>query len=236
MKPKSYWHQTSAQQSGLITNMSTPDLPPSPEAPPQPTTSPSRFDTGELLFRMSFLAVIAVSCFVIWWSLTKVLAPRQKESKELATTVARLSSEVDMIDRKWTKDTIEQLDRKFERIPNHTFADGQEVESWLIELKQQLAALGMDVQAEFGKVVPATTNAADPKLVVIPATLTVDVRPVSGPPGSPSAYRRFLQLNQRLATQEKRADIADLTVSGGTNSINHAVFVLNLWAKGGEAR
>jgi hypothetical protein len=43
-----------------------------------------------------------------------------------------------------------------------------------------------------------------------------------------------VQLAQQLNTEEKRTDMTELTISGGTGSISEAVVVLRLWA--GEER
>jgi hypothetical protein len=54
-------------------------------------------------------------------------------------------------------------------------------------------------------------------------------------PGKESAYQRVLRLAQRLTATQKRADLAELTVFGGTNSISSAVMVFDLWAGEGGA-
>ena len=64
--------------------------------------------------------------------------------------------------------------------------------------------------------------------------LSVEVQPLPAAQIAASPYQRILLLSQRLSTQEKRADLTELTVTGGTNSINHAVFGLHLWAAEGK--
>ena len=68
---------------------------------------------------------------------------------------------------------------------------------------------------------------------MIPATIFLEVHPTTEQPAQPP-YQRLLQLAQQLGAGEKRTDLAELTVWGGTGSVSRATVVLNLWA--GEER
>ena len=45
-----------------------------------------------------------------------------------------------------------------------------------------------------------------------------------------SPYQRLLRLSHLLTSQERRVDLTELTVIAGSNSIQQATLVLNLWA------
>jgi len=193
-------------------------------APTQSGATDSRAWTARLVF----LAAVAGAMILAWWSLTRVLAPCQQQSRELGSTVARLSGEVEDMERKWTKAKAEQLNQKFDAIHAELFGGPLGLAGWLANLKEQVVPLGLTVQADSGNATPLATNGQ--RLVVIPANIAVDVQPTPATQSFPSPYQRLLLLSQHLSAQEKRADLTELTVVGGTNSINRAVFGLNLWA------
>lgn len=182
----------------------------------------------EWLFRALIVLALLGSVSVAWWSLTHVLIPLQVQSRELSTRVSRLSSEVDELELKWARSDAGHVGEKFGQLHSQLFVGEPALETWLNDLKDQAAPLGLDLQADFGKTAVPATN--DFKLAVIPASVTAEVRPSTGVPGQPSPYQRILQFSQSLASSEKRADLTELTVTSGTNSIQHVVFVLNLWA------
>ncbi|HOK76604.1 MAG TPA: hypothetical protein PLW35_02660, partial [Verrucomicrobiota bacterium] len=70
-------------------------------------------------------------------------------------------------------------------------------------------------------------------IATIPATVTVQLKPgePTAPPRSP--YHRLMSLMSHLIQHPRRADIVGIEVNSASNSINHAVANINLWA--GEA-
>ena len=72
------------------------------------------------------------------------------------------------------------------------------------------------------------------KLAMIPATIFLEVRTTTDQSAAQSPYQRLVQMAQQLGAGEKRTDLAELSLSGGTGSVSRAVMVLNLWA--GEER
>ena len=106
------------------------------------------------------------------------------------------------------------------------FADEAELNRWLERLKDDSIPLALELNINFGQVTSEMTNTV--KIGIIPASVSVEVRPLLGLTGTP--YQRLLRLGQQLAAEGKRADLAELTVAGGTNSITRASLVFNLWA------
>ncbi len=188
--------------------------------------SGQRLNLKNWLIRGGVLILITGSVAVAWWSLTQVLVPRQKLSQDLSTHVARLSAQVDDLERQRTSEDAARINSQFEQVPRQLLAGDAALDTWMAKLKEQLSVGGLAVQADFGAAQPLLTNGA--RIAVIPATLTLDAVP--GASGSSSTYHRILQLSHQLSTQDLRADLKELTVTGGTNSIGRAVVALDLWA------
>ena len=91
-----------------------------------------------------------------------------------------------------------------------------------------MVPLALDANAEFGKA--AVSQTPDKKVTTIPATVSIQVKPVEGLESYSSPYQRVLRLTQYLGAGVKRADLVELDVSGSSNSVNRAVAVLNFWA------
>jgi hypothetical protein len=174
------------------------------------------------------LAVVLDSVGLIWWSFGLVLAPRQKQSRELSLKVARLSTEVDDLDRQWTKAQIAQVTNQFSRVDFMLFQGQAGVAACLANLKELAASLALDVGADFGQPSPQTVGGRN--LTVIPATILVAVQPAGPETKPPSPYERILLMGQLLSSETKRADLTELRVDGGANSISRVELVLTYWA------
>jgi len=180
----------------------------------------------EIVFRIINFGLILASLALAWWTFDKRLIPAQQKSRQLASSLAVLSTEVDDMSRKWPKFERDQIRADYQEVRNELFADEVEMERWLMRLEEQASPLALDINVQFGH--PTTqTNQVD-KLAVIPASVTLVVRPTIG--GTQTPYQRMLRLGQQLGAEGKRADLAELTVNGGPLSITKGVLVFNLWA------
>ncbi|PYJ08043.1 MAG: hypothetical protein DME25_02460 [Verrucomicrobia bacterium] len=187
-------------------------------------------DSRQVLSRLAIGVLLAGAIVLTWWSLTKVLGPRQQEVRELGSRVAQLSAQVEDLDRNWSREKAVRVNDSFGEIHSDLFAGRPGLEAWAAGLKDQVEALGLGLQTDFG--VPAVMATNGQRVVAVPATLTVDVRTAAAA-NLPSPYQRILLLSQHLTADEKRADLNELTVVGGTNSIGRAVLGLSLWASEG---
>lgn len=205
--------------------MSNGESAPAPQARPLPRNgTPPR----DWLFRVITLVAVLGSVAVIWWSLVMVLFPRLKQSRDLSSTVSRLSAEVDNLEQQWTKAGPEQVSNQLRQVDLKLFEGRADVGAWLANLGEQAAPLALDARADLG---PASRQTAGGRtLTVIPATVLVEVQPARPEMTNRSAYQRVLQWSQRLWNEDKRADLMELTVVGGTNSIGRVTLVLNCWA------
>src|SRR3954466_7967216 len=84
-------------------------------------TSPRSYK--ELVFRLVILLAFVASMALLWWTSSQVLAPRTNQSRELSTTVARLSSEVEEMERKWSAYEAQQLSNRFDKVQPQLFAN-----------------------------------------------------------------------------------------------------------------
>jgi hypothetical protein len=207
--------------------MSSEDSAPAPEVRPTAPAPPRDAGYRDQLFRAIILVVVLGSVAMIWWSFGRVLSPRQQQSRELSLQVGRLSAEVDDLDRQWTQAQITNVTHQFSQV-NFTLFEGRAgVEAWLANLKELTASLALDVGVDFGE--PSQQTAGGRSLTVFPATVSVKVLPAGPETKPPSPYGRVLMLGQLLSYENKRADLTELTVDGGANSIGRAVLVLNYW-------
>jgi len=163
------------------------------------------------------------------------LAPLQKRSRDLSSAVARLSSDVDNLERKWSQAQAEEVRRHLEQARDELFADEAALQAWLASFRLQAAPLALQAKADFGQPVEQTTGSAE-KLAVIPATVSLDfLAPLDGQEKH-SPYVRLLRLSQRLSVYDKRADLTELKVEAGAGSISSAVLQYGLWAVEGDAQ
>jgi hypothetical protein len=200
---------------------------------PPPVTKKGGFSYSDLVFRVVIMVLVAASVSLLWWSYSRVFAPRIKASHEMNTAVARLSAEVDDLNGKWSSSAIEQINQKFDQVQPSLFAGQPALESWLADFHEQLAALGLDLKTEFQKII--VPDGMENKLLIIPTTVYIELQPGTNSAGM-SSYQRVLQLTQNITAHEQRSDLTELTVDGGTNSISHAVMSFNFWADGKEAK
>ncbi|HZR16105.1 MAG TPA: hypothetical protein VFE51_02155 [Verrucomicrobiae bacterium] len=180
----------------------------------------------EIAFRIINFSLILGSLGLAWWTFSKRMVPMQKRSREAAVSLDSLSTEVDNLARKWPRFEVEQIRSDYKEVRNELFADELELGRWLVRLEEQASPLALDIKVDFGK--STTRSAENEKLAVIPASVTLVVRPTVG--GNQTPYQRMLRLGQQLGAEGKRADLAELTVNGGPLSITKGVLVFNLWA------
>src|SRR5881394_1240973 len=70
----------------------------------------------EVLFRVTVFVVILASVAFAWWAYSQRLIPLQKQSRELTSANSALSTEVDKIDRKWSKEDAELIRARYKEV------------------------------------------------------------------------------------------------------------------------
>jgi hypothetical protein len=186
-------------------------------------------DYKDWIYRGVAFVLICGSLTLAWWSVTQRLMPLQNRSRELSSRVAKLSTEVDDMDRKWSKAQAEQVSRWLEQAHDELFADETALEAWLASVRLQAAPFGLQPKAEFDKPVEKTASKGE-KIAIIPASVSLDFSSVPEGREKPSPYLRLLRLTQRLNSYDKRADLTEVKVEAGSDSINHVMLLFGLWA------
>jgi hypothetical protein len=184
---------------------------------------------SEAVFRAIVVIIIVGSLALAWWAFAVRFVPLQKRARDLTSSVSRLSTELDALERRWTKEESAEVRARYQELHTQLFSDTAALQAWLTRLEEMAIPLALQPSVSFGDPRPQLTN--DFKVGVIPANVSLEVRPLLNATESP--YQRVLRLGQKLATEGKRSDLAELTVSGGPVSITQAQLVFNLWA--GEA-
>lgn len=160
------------------------------------------------------------------------LLPVQREARETAALVSRLSAEVALMETRHSPEQTEEVAREYARAQGLLFSTPEALKDWFQQVREQMVPLALDATADFGR--PSTTNAAHYALAIVPATLALSIQPAPGIGAVRTPYERTLRFLTQLGLQEKRVDLVELQVSGGTNSVSRAVATLQLWA--GEDR
>lgn len=179
-----------------------------------------------LLIRLVLFSILAGALGLTSWSINRLLR-LQAQSKALNTTFSRLSAEVSQMQARWNPATIEPLLGHYRQLSPQLFAGQDALIAWLRELRQQSVPLALEASAEFGQA--ALPQTPDKKVTTIPATVTIQVKPVASLESGPSPYQRVLRLTQFLGGGVKRVDLVALEVSGSSNSVKRAVATLNFW-------
>lgn len=196
-------------------------------APPPPPRPPRHVTHRALLWRFGMVLLLASAISLVFWTVNR-LVRLQNEARDLSMLMSRLDGEIDQMEGRWTPVEVERLLSDFNRLPEQVFAGQESLATWLRDLRQHLVPLALEADAEFGQAAfDALTNSP---VAAIPATVSIRFEPSESVESFKSPYQRLLRLTQYLGALSRRVDLVQLSVTGGTNSVAHAVAVLQLWA------
>ena len=205
--------------------MNTAKPPPLPGQRSVAVAAQRRLNAWEILFRVAIAAALIISISLAWWEFARQFLPLQQESQALGAAVSHLSDEVEVYQRKWASTEVQQIRTSYKELRTQLFADDAALQAWLGRMDEAAGPLVLDLKVDFGKTTAYVTNEVN--VAVMPASVSIEVHPMPG--GTESPYQRLLRFGQQISAEGKRADLAELRVSGGTNSITSAVLVFNLW-------
>lgn len=205
---------------------------PATDQRPSPATQKGQFSYPDLLARLVVTGLLLASVGLLWWSYYRVYIPRLKVTRDLNASVEKLTADVDLMDRRWTKAEVATINERFLLVQPRLFADQPELEGWLADFRDQVNPLALDIKTELVGASPVEET----KLLMLPTKMTVTFRPAPEGATNASPYQRLLQLAERITAQGKNADLTELTVDSGMNSISRAVVGINFWADAKEAR
>lgn len=223
-----------------LTLAAAPKEPPRPapgeEVPPPPVPPPTRRDPtsrrsatpgqGWLLRTVMALLFVGSVALVLWSH--RRLVPVQQESRKAAEKVSQLSGEIAVMQGRYSSREVEELAKRFEQTRSLLFPTPEDLFGWFGGLQTNMIPLALEARADFRP--PAITNTAGHKLAVVPARLTLVLKPTTNVAGVNTPYERVLRFLDELTGQEKRVDLVELEVSGGTNSVSQASASIDLWA------
>jgi hypothetical protein len=182
----------------------------------------------EALFRGAIVFVILVSLGAAYWSFFHRLLPLQRQAREITTRISTMTSSLDELERRWSPEQAGEIRAQYRQVYSQLFSDQIALEGWLARLQTHADPLALDIKVDLGQ--SKAKAGFDDNLAVIPASISLEVRPEPGEAEGKSPYERLLQFTQQLAIEGKRADLAELNVVGGAGSVSRALLVFNLWA------
>ncbi|HEY5912579.1 MAG TPA: hypothetical protein VJA21_18405 [Verrucomicrobiae bacterium] len=189
---------------------------------------------GTALFRIGIVLVMLLSIAVAYWSFFQHLLPLQKESRSMVTRVSQMSEKTDEMGQRWTAEQVRQIRERYREVCGRLFANQAALEAWLRQIHADATPLALDIKVGFGQgsdqeLQDLFTNTS----AVSPASFSLEVVPQQIQPGdkleNTTPYQRILAFARQLAAHGKRADLAELHVTGGVGSVQRAILVFNLW-------
>jgi hypothetical protein len=228
-----------ASVSGKLT-LATPPRPPKPpapaaKAPPPAAPAASRkaqpLTTAAWISRALTVLLLAGAVGLVTWNYRRLL-PVQKKARETSALVNRLSAEIALMETRTSPDAAQQVAENYAQAQALLFSSPEALKDWFQRVRREMVPLALDATADFGR--PTAANPTNLGLAVVPATLALSIQPALQVEGVRSPYERVLRFLDQLSRQEKRVDVLDLQVHGGSNSVSRAVATLQLWA--GEGR
>lgn len=209
-----------------------PGAQPGTASPPTRRRKAPSLTLRDWMLRGAMVALLLIALGVLLWSYSR-LTPLQARGRALSEQVARLENEIAQMERGYTEADLEQLARDF-KFAGAMLFDGEEaLAAWFNSLKRTAVPLALEADADFGQPhPPAVTNY---NVAVVPADLTLNLKPTEDVTSPLSPHARVLALLDTLIRQTSRADLVALQVTASTNSIAQVRARLELWA-GKEAQ
>lgn len=181
---------------------------------------------GWLLRIMTGLPLVG-SVLLVFWCYQR-LTPVQRQVRDLTTQISRISAEIGQMQGHLTPGELARLAADYQRAQGLLFSSPDALKDWFEKLRVQMIPLALDASADIGRAV--VTNSSNFTVAVVPATVALTIQPSTAVEGVRSPYERVLRFLDQINRQDKRVDIVELQVTGGSNSVSQAVATLRLWA------
>lgn len=178
------------------------------------------------LIRSALVAVLLGSILLANWSWNR-LKPVSKQLVTVSSRVSRLADEAQQIDRRWDSAGAARVEAAYLESVGLLFTNKAELTAWQTEVEQQARQRELGSTLRFQK--PEARMNGSQKFWVLP--VAVDVRVSGNSATNATAYARLLGVISQLQRNGKKSELAELAVSGESNSVQHARAVYHLWAK-----
>lgn len=202
---------------------------PAPKLAPPPRRSQS-LTTRDWVIRGGMVALLVTALGVLIWSYGR-LVPVQAEGRQLSERVNKLEEQIAQMERGYSDADLEALAREFRFAGNQLYGGEEALAAWFNGLKRAAVPLALEADADFGQPRMPATNYT---VAVVPATLTLNLKPSEDVASPQSPHVRVLTLLETLVRQTNRADLVALHVVAGTNSIAQVKAEMELWAGKGD--
>ncbi len=186
----------------------------------------------ELVFRGVVLIIIAAALGLTWYCFVNLLLPAQKQVRTAAATAEQLSAQIDALQQRWPDARVRAIRIEYREVPSRIFSDEAALRKWLATLDQEASKSFINLKVNFGGGKPS--GPAGAKMIVIPMTMDVELKPVSGT--DESSYQRLLRWSRRITSDARRADLIEASLDGGNQSVTSARFLVNLWTAEEESK
>lgn len=207
------------------------DAPSGASGPRRPPPKKASLTTRDWVIRGAMVGLLLAALGVLVWSYQRLI-PLQAQGRRLTERVNKLQEEVALMERGYTPADLEKLAREFQFAGAQLFGGEEALAAWFNGLRRRSVPLALEADADFGPPRAPTTNYP---VAVVPATLTLNIKPSEDTTAPRSPHVRVLTLLDELVRQTNRADLLALHITAGTISIAQARAVFELWA-GQEAK
>jgi hypothetical protein len=207
------------------------DAPPGAPGPRRPPPKKASLTTRDWVIRGAMVGILLAALGVLVWSYQRLM-PLQAQGRRLTERVNKLQEEVALMERGYTPADLEKLAREFQFAGAQLFGGEEALAAWFNGLRRRSVPLALEADADFG---PPRTPATNYPVAVVPATLTLNIKPSEDATSPRSPHVRVLTLLDELVRQTNRADLLELHITAGSNSIAQVKAVFELWA-GQEAK
>jgi hypothetical protein len=178
--------------------------------------------------RLLMVMLLAGSVGLLWWSVSR-LSPLNQEVQKQTGEIARLSDEVQRLERNWDEDQAEQAAALFNKLQDELFGSPRECAVWQENLTSGTNFSDLVVKASQGTGRPILSPFPEKKVGALPVTL--EIQPLADANGPDSPYRRMMMFLDSELPLEKRVDLVEMTVQGRSNSVSHVKLELQLWTR-----
>lgn len=172
--------------------------------------------------------LLAGSVGLLLWTFQQ-LVPTQQRLREASSRVSQLSSEIAVMEGRYSPADLEQLAAEYRGAIELLFSTPESLAEWLQEIRAHAVPLAFDTTPEFSRLTPEAQGRTNVVSAYEPATLSLVIQPKLQVEGVRPAYERLLRFLGELGRQSKRVDLVELQVHGGSNSVSHAVATLKFW-------
>lgn len=179
-----------------------------------------------VLFRVLYVLPFAAAAGLFWWNLNR-LRPLVKETTAVSARMSRIASQIDQMELVRQRMERDQVTERYQETLRRYIDSEDALKDWMAEVREKAVPLALLIKMELGE--PEIRILGELTLNVIP--VRIEIVPNEDVTSARSTYQRTLEFCQFVASHQRRADVSELSVGGGTGAVTQAVLSLHLWAR-----